>query len=58
MIVAGGNGRGFGLNQLNHSQHIFVDDDHAVYVSDRNNHRVIKWMENAKEGVVVAGDRG
>ena len=27
-------------------------------MSDRNNHRVMKWNKGAKEGIVVAGGRG
>ena len=55
VVVAGSHGQGPGLNQLNHPQHIFVDDDYSVYISDRNNHRVMKWVKDTKEGVVVAG---
>ena len=58
IVVAGGNGQGDGLHQLNHPRHIFVDCDHSVYVSDTYNDRVIKWMKNAKEGTVVAGGHG
>ncbi|CAF0853694.1 unnamed protein product [Adineta steineri] len=54
-IVAGGNGQGNHLNQLNWPTYIFVDEDHSVYVSDSDNHRVMKWMKGAKEGIVVAG---
>ena len=57
-IVAGGNGEGNKLNQLNDPSHIFVDKDYSVYVSDHSNHRVMKWMKGAKEGVVVAGGQG
>jgi len=57
-VVAGGNGQGNRLDQLNHHTYIFVDQDHSVYVLDDNNHRVIKWMEGAKAGIVVAGDQG
>ncbi|CAF4814391.1 unnamed protein product, partial [Rotaria socialis] len=57
-LVAGGNGEGNGLNQLNYPTYIFVDRDHSVYVSDNNNHRVMKWVEGAKEGIVVAGGQG
>lgn len=35
VIVAGGNGRGDGLNQLNSPRNIFVDDEHSIYVSER-----------------------
>jgi hypothetical protein len=57
-VVAGGNGKGDRLNQLNWPMYIFVDRDHSVYVSDTDNHRVMKWVEGAKEGIVVAGGRG
>ncbi|CAF1348264.1 unnamed protein product [Rotaria sordida] len=57
-LVAGGNSRGVGLNQLNWPTYIFVDQQQTVYVSDDNNHRVMKWNKGAKEGVVVAGGQG
>ena len=52
--VAGGNGQGNALNQLNTPSFLFVDQDYCVYVSDDNNHRVMKWPENAQEGILVA----
>jgi sugar lactone lactonase YvrE len=57
-IVAGGNGKGNHLNQLNHPTYIFVDEDYSLYISDTNNHRVMKWLKDAKEGIVVAGGNG
>ncbi|CAF4735667.1 unnamed protein product, partial [Rotaria socialis] len=54
-LVAGGNGKGNGLNQLNEPGYLFVDRQQAVYVSDNENHRVMKWNKGAKEGIVVAG---
>ncbi|CAF1302309.1 unnamed protein product [Rotaria sordida] len=57
-IVAGGNGKGAGLNQLNWPTYIFVDQQQTVYVSDNYNHRVMKWNQGAKEGIVVAGGQG
>ncbi|CAF2073533.1 unnamed protein product, partial [Rotaria magnacalcarata] len=57
-LVAGGNGKGGGLNQFNDLHYLFVDRDHSVYVSDWRNHRVMKWVEGAKEGIVVAGGQG
>ncbi|CAF1206863.1 unnamed protein product [Rotaria sordida] len=57
-IVAGGNGKGAGLNQLDVPIYIFVDQQQSVYVSDWNNHRVMKWNKGAKEGIVVAGGQG
>ncbi|CAF1259536.1 unnamed protein product [Adineta steineri] len=58
MVVAGGNGRGNQLNQLNNPTYIFVDEDQSVYVSDMNNHRMMKWRKDAKEGRIVAGGNG
>ncbi len=58
IIVAGGNGEGNRLDQLNTPGYIFIDEDHSVYVSDCYNHRVMKWMKGAKEGIVVAGAQG
>jgi sugar lactone lactonase YvrE len=57
-IVAGGNGKGEGVNQLNGPTYVFVDQSHSVYVSDYHNHRVMKWMVDAREGIIVAGGRG
>ena len=57
-IVAGGNGQGNQLHQLNHPTYLFVDDDHNLYISDRDNDRVMKWLKDAKEGIVVAGRHG
>jgi sugar lactone lactonase YvrE len=57
-IVAGGNGQGNRLDQLNPPTYIFIDKDHSVYVSDRDNHRVMKWIKGAKEGIVVVGGQG
>ena len=57
-VVAGGNGEGVGLHQLNQSLYVCVDEDHAVYVSDYLNNRVMKWVKGAKEGIAVAGGQG
>ncbi|CAF4729074.1 unnamed protein product, partial [Rotaria socialis] len=57
-LVAGGNGEGNGLNQLNEPRYLAVDRDHSVYVSDDWNHRVMKWNKGAKEVIVVAGGQG
>jgi hypothetical protein len=57
-VVAGGNGQGPRLDQLNDPGYIFVDENHSVYVSDWGNHRVMKWPKGAREGIVVAGGQG
>ncbi|CAF4091175.1 unnamed protein product [Adineta steineri] len=55
IVVAGGNGRRDKLNQLDCPRFIFIDEDQSVYVSDQDNHRVMKWRKDAKEGIIVAG---
>ncbi|CAF1062151.1 unnamed protein product [Adineta steineri] len=57
-VVAGGNGKGNRLNQLNYPTFIFVGEDQSVYVTDQDNHRVLKWRKDAKEGRIVAGGNG
>ncbi|CAF2909662.1 unnamed protein product [Rotaria sp. Silwood2] len=57
-LVAGGNGKGADLNQLNEPTYIVVDQQQTVYVSDNYNHRVMKWTKGAKKGIVVAGGQG
>ncbi|CAF4582077.1 unnamed protein product, partial [Rotaria socialis] len=58
ILVAGGNGKGDGLNQLNGLAYLFVDRQQNVYVSDYRNHRAMKWNKGAQEGIVVAGGQG
>jgi len=58
VIVAGGNGKGDLLNQLNEPSFISIDEDETTYVSDYGNHRVMKWLKGAEEGIIVAGGQG
>ncbi|CAM2717771.1 unnamed protein product [Rotaria socialis] len=58
IVVAGGNGKGVGVNQFNEAGYLFVDRQQTVYVSDENNHRIMKWNKGAKEGIVIAGGQG
>ena len=57
-VVAGGHGRGAGANQFSWPGYIAVDREQTVYVSDRDNNRVMKWSAGATAGVVVAGGQG
>lgn len=57
-IIAGGNGRGDDLNQLDFPTFLFVDNDLSLYISDSRNHRVMKWLKDAKEGIIVCGGHG
>ncbi|CAF1057477.1 unnamed protein product [Adineta steineri] len=57
--VAGGHGLGNGTNQLNHPYSVYVDDDNKnIYISDQNNHRIVRWGFNKINGEVVAGGNG
>lgn len=58
VVVAGGNGPGNRLDQLNKPVNIYVDENESFYVSDYENHRVMKWVKGAKAGTVVAGGWG
>ena len=58
IVVAGGNGQGNQLNQLDVPAYLFVDEEQAVYVSDTDNHRVMKWNKGTNQGIVVAGRQG
>jgi sugar lactone lactonase YvrE len=53
--VAGGNGQGDSLNQLNGSYAVFVDSDDALFITDYYSHRVVKWNRGATNGTLVAG---
>ncbi len=55
VTVAGGNGKGNGINQLSYPWGLYVDDDQTVYVADHSNHRIVEWKWSAKSGQVVAG---
>lgn len=55
MKVAGGNGAGSTVDKLNSPWGLYVDSSQAVFVVDRNNHRVMKWLSGAATGSVVAG---
>lgn len=57
-VVAGGNGRGSGLNQLSYPHNVYTDRDQSIFVADLRNHRVMKWAVDSKEGTIVAGGNG
>ena len=58
VVIAGENGEGNQLNQLNCSTYLFVDEKRAVYVSDFDNHRVMKLNKGEKEGIMIARGQG
>ncbi|CAF4670231.1 unnamed protein product, partial [Rotaria sp. Silwood1] len=44
--MAGGNGKGAGINQLNRPLGLCVDDDQTIYIADYWNHRIIQRSTN------------
>ncbi|CAF3002004.1 unnamed protein product [Rotaria sp. Silwood2] len=56
VTVAGGNGKGKGLNQIGACQGLFVHEEtNALFISDFYNDRIVKWIPEKGEGVIVAG---
>ncbi|CAF3757204.1 unnamed protein product [Rotaria sp. Silwood1] len=58
ITVAGGNGKGSELTQLDNPHGLYVDDDQTIYVADYLNHRIVAWKYGATSGQVVAGGDG
>jgi sugar lactone lactonase YvrE len=57
--VAGTTGvGGVDSSKLGRPNFVFVDSKGALYVVDQWNHRVVKWIQGDKAGVVVAGGKG
>ena len=52
-VVAGGNGNGNGLHQLNHPTAVHIYKG-AYYIADGNNNRIVKWTKGATIGAVVS----
>ena len=58
VTVAGGNGRGSGLQHLNAPIGMYLDDNLTIYVADYNNNRIMKWKIGAMAGKIVVGRNG
>ncbi|CAF5002973.1 unnamed protein product, partial [Rotaria sp. Silwood1] len=58
ITVAGGSGRGNGINQLSGAHGLYVDADQTIYVADAWNHRIVEWKRDATSGQMVAGGNG
>lgn len=57
-IVAGGNGKGSDLHQLNNPTYICVDSEGSLFISDTGNDRVMQWKKGANAGIIIAGHGG
>lgn len=55
MTVAGGNGPGQTLSQLNSPSNVAIDSTGNLYIADRQNHRIIQWLVGAQQGRIIAG---
>jgi gliding motility-associated-like protein len=58
VTIAGGNGAGFGTNQLDNPNRICMDASGNLYIPDMGNVRVQKWAPGATSGTTVAGGFG
>lgn len=58
VVVAGGNGTGAGLNQLNGPEDVQLDSMGNIFIADVYNYRIMKWAPGASTGEVVAGGNG
>ncbi|CAF0947181.1 unnamed protein product [Rotaria sordida] len=57
-LMAGGAGSGSTAEKLNGPWGIYVDRNETLYVADRLNHRVQKWIFGSAVGITVAGQSG
>ena len=59
VTVAGGNGYGNAINQLNGPFGLDIDDDNqSIVIADCVNHRIVEWKIGAINGKVIAGGQG
>ena len=59
MTVAGGNGKGNAINQLNYPGGLYIDDDNqSIVIADSWNDRIVEWKMGASHGKVIVGDQG
>ncbi|CAF3917353.1 unnamed protein product, partial [Adineta steineri] len=58
ITVAGGNVQEQKLNQLDHPYGIFIDAKKNIFIADSDNHRIVEWKYNGKQGQIIAGGNG
>lgn len=57
-VVAGGNGAGAELDQLDCPRGIALDEDGHLLIADSGNNRVVRWDLQSSQGELVAGGCG
>ncbi|CAF1539316.1 unnamed protein product, partial [Didymodactylos carnosus] len=57
-IAGGNNGGGETLSDLNYPLGFYIDRNLTVYIADTGNHRIVKWIKNSQQGILVAGGNG
>ncbi|CAF1441912.1 unnamed protein product [Adineta steineri] len=56
IVVAGGNGSGNSLSQLNTPWDFFIEPNTSyIWIADSNNHRIVKWI-NTSTAILIAGN--
>ena len=59
VTVAGGNGDGNAVNELNCPYGLDIDDDNqSIVIADSWNDRIVEWKMGASHGKVIAGGQG
>ena len=59
VTVAGGNGCGNALNQLNFPYGFDIDNDNqSIVIADWGNNRIVEWKIGASNGKVIGGGQG
>ncbi|CAF1217815.1 unnamed protein product [Adineta ricciae] len=46
------------LDQLNRPSGVHVDKQGSIYVADKENHRIMRWLKDATNGTLIAGGNG
>ena len=58
LLLAGGDGFGYGPTQLDEPGKIDIDTQGNLYIADTGNHRIQKWEHGGLSGTTVAGGNG
>jgi DNA-binding beta-propeller fold protein YncE len=46
---------GNAFNQFNSPHGIYLDNDQTIYITDYENHRIVKWESDTTNGQLIAG---